>query len=75
VTNDDNGSQVTDAIVQLLFELAGAARDTGAERSSDHRIVENADINGGVSMLDAVRTLLAMDPEERSTLVALIKAL
>jgi len=47
----------------------------GVKRQSDNPVESRAEGTGGVSMLEAVRMLAAMVPEERTALVALIKAL
>jgi len=70
----DNASQDAATILQSLLRFAGVGGDDSAERSPDNP-QEKVEGTRSVSMLEAIRMLVTMAPEERSALVELIKAL
>jgi len=74
-TTEDNARQDVSTILQSLLKATGVRSDNDAKRSSDNPVDERAEGASSVSMLEAVRMLVAMEPEERFALIAIIKAL
>jgi hypothetical protein len=74
-TTQDTARHDIETILQSLLKATGRGGDNGGKRQSDNPVESRAEGTGGVSMLEAVRMLAAMVPEERTALVALIKAL
>lgn len=74
-TIQDTARQDAYSILQSLLKATDGDGDNGVKRQSDNPVERKAEGTGGVSMLEAVRMLAAMDSDERAVLVALIKAL
>jgi hypothetical protein len=73
--SQDNARQDAYSILPSLLKATDGGGDNGVKRQSDNPVERISDGTGGVSMLEAVRMLTAMVPEERTAMVALIKAL
>ncbi|MBN2290777.1 MAG: hypothetical protein JXM70_00035 [Pirellulales bacterium] len=74
-TSEDNAGQDICSALQLLLQATGVGSDNDVERQPDDPEKVRSEGTGRKSMLEVVRMLVAMAPEERASLVALIKAL
>ena len=74
-TTEDNVRQDIGTILQSLLKTTGWGNDNNIQRQTNSTTAGESEGAGRLSMLEAVKMLVAMAPEERAALVALIKAL